>query len=86
MALRKLIAGEYAGRRPMAHRAFHQTTNNDRKGDNPREGWSSDVIAREGHLMLLLKPQIVLRSERDVGSHLVAVGECVCLPRDMILK
>lgn len=43
--------------------------------ENPKQGWSNDVEIRNGHYMLLLKPQIALRSE-GLGSDVIAVGMC----------
>ena len=35
---------------------------------DPLEGWAEGVSARRGHFCLLLKPQIVLRSNEDNES------------------
>lgn len=42
---------------------FHTLDNKD-----PLKGWSKGVSLRKGHFCLLLKPQIVLRSEANAES------------------
>lgn len=42
--------------------------------ENPKQGWSNDVQVKNGHYMLLLKPQIALRSE-GLDSDVIAVGK-----------
>lgn len=52
----------------------HQTTDT-QDGEDPRSGLPDEAVVKNGHFMLLLKPQIALRSENGVGNDLIAVGE-----------
>lgn len=72
-ALRKIIPGDHAssGKPQGAH---HQTA--DMRGkENARSGLSDEAVVKNGHFMVLLKPQVALRSENGLISDLVAVGE-----------
>ena len=72
-ALRKLIPGEHSVARSKSPPALHQE---DDPGtwEDPKAGWSDDVVVRKKHFCLLLKPQIALCSEIDAESNLIAVG------------
>lgn len=74
-ALRRIMPGDHPqAEKPSARRAVHQTADIMAKED-PRHGLSDESVVRSGHFMLMLKPQIVLRSEAGAGTDLVAVGE-----------
>lgn len=75
-AIRKLMVGDPGqDKTTAAPRANHQTGDIQESDHDPKDGWGDDVAVRHGHFMLLLKPQVALRSERDSGSDVVAVGE-----------
>lgn len=67
MALRKLLTGESDDKtsievckEPLVDLTTEEI--------NPMNGWSDDVSIRKGHFCLLLKPQIVLRSEASADA------------------
>jgi hypothetical protein len=66
-ALRKILTGE-RGPNTAIHVSSedHSTHASDAMG--PLSGWSDGVSLRKSHFCLLLKPQIVLRSETNVDS------------------
>jgi hypothetical protein len=75
-ALRKLIPGDHSGHgnnRPPMESPFRQEVDFG-TWEDPRAGWSDDVVVRKRHFCLLLKPQIALSSEIDAESNLIAVG------------
>jgi hypothetical protein len=74
-ALRKIIPGDAASNeKPHASQKAHQTA--DMRGkENARSGLSDEAVVKNGHFMLLLKPQVALRNENGLANDLVAVGE-----------
>lgn len=75
-AIRKLIAGDTDDEHKelTPPRAYHQTGDLSDAEHDPKDGWNEDVAVKHGHFLLLLKPQVALRSERD-NSNIVAVGK-----------
>ncbi|EMD40776.1 hypothetical protein CERSUDRAFT_111360 [Gelatoporia subvermispora B] len=62
MAVRKLLVGDHDPSTPI-ERCHHDPAQAD-----PLDGWSKGVSLRKSHICLLLKPQIVLRSESNAES------------------
>ncbi|CAL1700808.1 unnamed protein product [Somion occarium] len=65
MAVRRMFTGEGASRVERVHES------DSLDNIDPMSGWSEDVALQKSHFCLLLKPQIVLRSEAD--------SEAVCI-------
>lgn len=64
-ALRKLLTGEDRTSVEAAHEPVVDLTTQE---IDPMSGWSDGVSIRKGHFCLLLKPQIVLRSEASADA------------------
>lgn len=62
-ALRKILIGNEGDAT-----AVHAPEVEDSNIFNPMDGWSEGVSLKKSHFCLLLKPQIVLRSEATKGS------------------
>ena len=69
-AVKKLLVGDGAGSTPSVE-FVPQTVSKLPSAVDPLYGWAEGVSARKGHFCLLLKPQVVLRSE--------ASAEAVCV-------
>lgn len=72
-ALRKIMPGDTQTERQSVGKALHHTADIVEKED-PRHGLSERFPQKRSHYMLMLKPQVVLRSENGAGSDLIAVG------------
>ena len=66
-AVKKLLVGDGAGSTPSVE-FVPQTVSKLPAVVDPLNGWAEGVSARKGHFCLLLKPQIVLRSNEDNES------------------
>lgn len=67
-ALRKILIGDGGPNRSNPAVEVMNAKILDRNAVNPMSGWSDGVSLRKSHFCLLLKPQIVLRSESNVDS------------------
>lgn len=67
-ALRKILTGEGGPNRPNSAVEVTDAEILDPNTVNPMSGWLDGVSLRKSHFCLLLKPQIVLRSESNVDS------------------
>lgn len=67
-ALRKILIGEGGPNRSNSAAEVTDANILDPDTVNPMSGWSDGVSLRKSHFCLLLKPQIVLRSESNVDS------------------
>lgn len=74
-ALRKILIGEGGPNRSNPAVEVTDAKIFDPNAVNPMGGWSDGVSLRKSHFCLLLKPQIVLRSESNVDA--VCVLEAV---------
>lgn len=66
LALRKILTGDGRPSTSVQVTEDHMPHNTDTV--DPLNGWSDGVSLRKSHFCLLLKPQIVLRSEANVDS------------------
>ncbi|KAF8592433.1 hypothetical protein K439DRAFT_1400235 [Ramaria rubella] len=82
-AVRRILTGDSTG----DERAKNDEPENSerRMQTDPLYGWNQGVSERKAHLCLLLKPQIVLRSERSSRSALVLAADHVVLQNYGIL-
>lgn len=66
MAVRKMFIGASD-----VHTTVEVSQHDDLDNVDPLSGWSDGVALEKGHFCLLLKPQIVLRSEAEAGAVLI---------------
>jgi len=76
-AVRRIISGEDKTKGETSLRSTKDRTS--LSETDPLYGWDQGVTETRSHLCLLLKPQIVLRSEKNSRSSLVLVADNVIL-------
>ncbi|KAF8341579.1 RNA pol II promoter Fmp27 protein domain-containing protein [Cantharellus anzutake] len=74
--LRRILANETRGQeKKFATSQKYGTAGDQGTPENPLQGWTDGVVAKRNDFVLLLKPQVILRSELNPDSNLIAVGE-----------
>ncbi|SRR6266436_6558440 len=71
--LRRILTNENQNERKRVT-SSQQPNRDETLWENPRRGWTDEIVARRQDFVLMLRAQVILRSELNPDTNLIAVG------------